>query len=84
MNVTHQRNPVLLCTSKQVKTLTRQLHMTYSEQSGVKVPPANDLKKNQQIDLETQREVNHHGSFANDWWNINGTMKALHSLNAIR
>ncbi|KNC27804.1 hypothetical protein FF38_07970 [Lucilia cuprina] len=33
---------------------------------------------------ETQREVQHHGNYANDWWNLNGAMKALHSLNAIR
>ncbi|KAL9925752.1 ubiquinone biosynthesis O-methyltransferase, mitochondrial isoform X2 [Glossina fuscipes] len=31
-----------------------------------------------------KREVQHHSNLADEWWNVNGPLQALHSLNSIR
>ncbi|XP_061402567.1 ubiquinone biosynthesis O-methyltransferase, mitochondrial-like [Musca vetustissima] len=36
------------------------------------------------LSKHTQSEVKHHSDLAIDWWNVNGPMRALHSLNKIR
>ncbi|CAD6999810.1 ubiquinone biosynthesis O-methyltransferase, mitochondrial [Ceratitis capitata] len=32
----------------------------------------------------TQKEIDHHASFSENWWNLNGPMESLHKLNELR
>ncbi|XP_046801527.1 ubiquinone biosynthesis O-methyltransferase, mitochondrial isoform X2 [Lucilia cuprina] len=80
--IKQQRRQILLCTNNHVQCLTKLQHSNAS-QHDANTQPLTDLQTSK-IDNETQREVQHHGNYANDWWNLNGAMKALHSLNAIR
>ncbi|XP_065357633.1 ubiquinone biosynthesis O-methyltransferase, mitochondrial [Calliphora vicina] len=83
--INHQRKQILLCTTNHVQYLTKLQHTDAGQQKDGKTPPIADLtSRDHKLDKETQREVQHHGNLAKDWWDINGTMKALHSLNAIR
>ncbi|XP_037822535.1 ubiquinone biosynthesis O-methyltransferase, mitochondrial isoform X2 [Lucilia sericata] len=83
--IKQQRRQILVCTNNHVQYLTKLQH-SEAGQHVAKTQPLTDLQTSnqQKFDNETQREVQHHGNYANDWWNLNGTMKALHSLNAIR
>lgn len=80
------RKQILVCSSNQAKFLCKSQHTNAGHQhSNIKDQSSNEkVSSPLKLDKETQREVEHHGNEAKDWWDKNGSMKALHSLNAIR
>ncbi|XP_067624040.1 ubiquinone biosynthesis O-methyltransferase [Eurosta solidaginis] len=41
-------------------------------------------KETQQNTSSTQKEIDHHANLTESWWDVNGTLEALHKLNEIR
>ncbi|KAM7352829.1 ubiquinone biosynthesis protein COQ3, mitochondrial [Cochliomyia hominivorax] len=80
--IKQQKKQIFFCSTSQANILNKTQHTNAGQQNGTK--DGQLLTEHLKLDKETQREIQHHGNKAKYWWDLNGPMKALHALNAIR